>query len=55
MNWPTIITAVIVAAVILGILLMEIRNKKKGKSACSCGCDCGCCGCGCRTSCHPEP
>lgn len=50
MNWPTILVAILVAVVVLGIIIRGIRNKKKGGSACSCGCG----ACSMRESCHPQ-
>ena len=45
MNWPTIITAIILALVILGIVCHEICRRKKGAGCCGCSCkSCGGCG-----------
>ena len=52
MNLPTIITALIVGAVVLAIVISGIRNRKKGKSCCSCGSSCG--GCAMSGACHPK-
>lgn len=35
---PTIIGAVVVAALVIAIIIKGIIDKKKGKSSCSCGC-----------------
>ncbi len=48
MDWPTIITAAIVAGIFLAIVICGIINKKKGKGSCSCGCG----GCAMKDSCH---
>ena len=48
MNLPTIITGILVAAVLGAIVISGIRNRKNGKSACSCG------GCGMNCACHPS-
>ncbi|BAK98700.1 hypothetical protein OBV_15020 [Oscillibacter valericigenes Sjm18-20] len=45
MNVPTIIGAVIVAAIFIAIVARGIYNKRHGKGGCSCGGDCGTCGC----------
>ena len=47
-NIATIVTALVVAAMVLGAALSVIRDRKKGKS--SCGCNCGCCPMS--TACH---
>lgn len=52
MNLPTILTGILVAAVLGAIVISGIRNKKNGKSACSCGGSCG--GCGMNCACHPS-
>ena len=52
MNLPTIITGILVAAVLGAIIISGIRNRKNGKSACSCGGSCG--GCGMNCACHPS-
>lgn len=43
MNAPTILIALLVAAVFVAIILRGIANRKKGKSSCACGGDCGSC------------
>lgn len=50
MNWPTIIVAVVVAALLLAIVIAGIWKRKHGKSACFCGSSCS--GCGMNGSCH---
>lgn len=52
MNLPTIITALIVGAVVLSIVISFLRNRKQGKSCCSCGGSCG--GCAMSGACHPK-
>ena len=47
MNLPSLITALLVAAVIVSIVVVQIRNRKAGKSSCSCGGSCGSCGMNC--------
>lgn len=47
MNWPTIITLAVVAAVFGAVLFNEIRKKKQGAASCACSGNCGSCGCGC--------
>lgn len=37
-NLGTILVGLILAAVVAGILVRMIRNRKKGKSSCGCGC-----------------
>ena len=53
MNWITenlgsIITGLVIVALVSVILVRLVSNKRKGKS--SCGCNCGCCPAGGR--CH---
>lgn len=48
-NAGTIIVAVLVAGLLVGLATKLIRDKKRGKSSCSC--DCG--GCAMRDECHP--
>ena len=48
MNWPTIIVAAVVATIFAAIIIVSIRNKKKGKTSCSCGCS----GCAMEGTCH---
>lgn len=37
-NLGTIIVAAVLAAIVGGIILRLIKNKKAGKSSCGCGC-----------------
>ena len=46
----TFIVGVIVAAVVVLVVCVMVRDKKKGKS-CHCGGDCGACG----MNCHQKP
>ena len=46
MDWPTIIVASVIGAILLFIIVRGIINKKKGKRSCSCG-SCGACGMNC--------
>lgn len=41
MNAGTVITGLILIAIIAMIIIRLVSDKKKGKS--SCGCNCGCC------------
>ena len=50
MNWPTIVTASVVAIICIAIIVNGIRKKKKGESSCG-GC---CCGCTFSESCHSK-
>ncbi|MBQ4137846.1 MAG: FeoB-associated Cys-rich membrane protein [Clostridia bacterium] len=43
---PTVIVAVIVAAIFVAIVVKNIINIKKGKGGCSCNCE------GCSLNCH---
>ena len=47
---PTILGASVVGAVMIWIIVVQIRNKKQGKGGCSCGGNCGACG----LNCHPS-
>ena len=47
-NLGTIIVSVVVFAIIAGVIIHIVNNKKKGKSSCSCGCS----GCAMKDSCH---
>lgn len=49
-NLATVLISLVLAAVIVGIILVMVRNKKKGKSSCGCG---SCSGCAMAGSCHP--
>ncbi len=48
-NAGTIVVAVLVAGLLVGLAAKLIRDKKRGKSSCSCGCG----GCAMRDKCHP--
>ena len=48
MNPQTFIIAMIIAAVVIGIIVNEIKKKKRGESSCSCGCS----GCAFKDTCH---
>ena len=39
-NLSTIIIGLIILAVVAGIVVKMIKDKKNGKSSCSCGCGC---------------
>lgn len=52
MNIPTLIGALLVAAVFIAIVARSRYNKKRGKGGCSCGGDCGSCPSG--GACHPQ-
>ena len=52
MDWPTIIVAAVLAAVVVAIIACQILNKKKGKGSCSCGTCCS--GCAMSGTCHPK-
>ena len=47
MDWPTIIVASIIGALLVLIAVRGIINKKKGKRSCSCGGSCSACGMNC--------
>jgi len=49
-NLATLITAAILATVLILVIVYLIRAKKKGKSTCSCGCG----GCPMKDSCHKK-
>lgn len=48
MNIPTLIVALIVAALFVAIVVSEYKKKKSGKGSCSCGCS----GCSMSDVCH---
>lgn len=52
MNLPSLIVAVLVAAVCAAVIIGMIRDRKRGKGSCSCGGSCG--ACGMNGSCHPQ-
>ena len=39
-NLSTIIIGLIILAVVVGIVVKMIKDKKNGKTACNCGCGC---------------
>lgn len=49
-NIGTIVISLILIAIVTGIIVKMVRDKKKGKS--SCGCNCGCCSM--NGACHPK-
>lgn len=49
-NIATIILCAVLIAVVAGIIIHMIKNKKKGKSACGCGCA----DCPMRSACHTQ-
>ena len=51
-NLSTIIIGLIILAVVVGIVVKMIRDKKKGKGSCSCGC--GCENCPSASICHEK-
>ncbi|MBR5783127.1 MAG: FeoB-associated Cys-rich membrane protein [Clostridia bacterium] len=50
MNLPTIITATVIFGIVAAIIIVGIRNRKKGKSSCGCGCS----GCALSGTCHSK-
>ncbi len=48
MNLPSIIIALVIAAVFAAIVAKGISNRNRGKSSCACGCD----ACAGRSLCH---
>ncbi len=48
MNAPTIVVALIVAAIFVAIVISEIKKRKSGSGSCSCGCS----GCSMSDVCH---
>ena len=48
MNPQTFIIALIIAAIVIGIIVNEIKKTKRGESSCSCGCG----GCAFKDTCH---
>ena len=47
-NWSTIVVGLALAAVIGGIVLHMIRQKRRGETSCGCGCS----NCAMRGECH---
>lgn len=50
MNWQTILVATIVFGIAAAIIIVGIRNRKKGKSSCGGNCT----GCALSQSCHTK-
>ena len=50
MNLPTILVGLAVAALVVAVIVSEVKNRRKG----SCGCGYGCAGCANAGICHPE-
>ena len=50
MNWQTIVTASVIAVIVVAIIVKGIINRKQGKCSCSCGCS----GCAMKDKCHPK-
>lgn len=48
MNPQTFIIALIIAAIVVGIIVNEIKKKKRGETSCSCGCG----NCAFKDNCH---
>ena len=48
---PSILIALVIAAICAAIIARGIHNKRKGRGGCSCGGSCG--GCSCSGLCHP--
>lgn len=46
----TIIVSVLLVAIVSGIIVKMIRDKKRGRTSCSCGCG----GCSMAGSCHKK-
>lgn len=51
-NWGTILVAVVLAAVVLGVIVNMLRERKKNGAAASCGS--GCTGCPSAGMCHKK-
>ena len=49
-NGGTLVVSVLLIALVTGVIVKMIRDRKKGKL--SCGCDCGCCAM--RDACHKK-
>ncbi len=47
--WQTIVVASVIGAIVIWIIVVQIRNKKTGKGGCSCGGNCGACGMSCHS------
>ena len=51
-NIGTIAVCTLLLAIVTGIIIYLIKNKKAGKNSCNCGC--GCNHCAMKDSCHPD-
>ncbi len=49
-NIGTIAVCAVLLAIVTGVIIHLINNKRKGKNSCSCGC--GCSGCAMKDTCH---
>lgn len=50
MDWLTWLIAAVIVGIVVLIVVNDIRKKKKGEGSCSCGCS----GCAMKDSCHPK-
>ncbi|MBR4720652.1 MAG: FeoB-associated Cys-rich membrane protein [Clostridia bacterium] len=50
-NMATVIISLLLAAIVAGIIIKMIKNKKAGKSSCGCGCS----GCPMSSECNKKP
>lgn len=50
MDWLTWLIAAVIVGIVVLIIVSDIRKKKKGEGSCSCGCS----GCAMKDSCHPK-
>lgn len=46
--WGTIVIGAVLAAIVTGVIVKLIKNKKNGKSSCGCGCEHCPSSCACR-------
>lgn len=51
-NYGNIIVGTIILAVVIGIIVKMVRDKKAGRSSCGCS---GCSSCGSYSVCHIDP
>ena len=47
-NLGTVLIALILAAIVIGIIVNLLKDKKKGRSSCGCGCE----HCAMKETCH---
>lgn len=47
-NLGTVLIALILAAIVIGIIINLLKDKKKGRSSCGCGCE----HCAMKGTCH---